>query len=201
MELPNGEPMKAIGRVQLTTVELQDSLEISVVREYGRLEWAIGLVLTLFTIWLFWRFNTPITHLFAAVICAVAATAVIAIWVQGTSTKLRVTRDEILAEGNINKIFSNEMRIPVSEVKWLGYEAGGENEPSGLYLRRGWSRTCLLPGLDEDQGIAVVSAIFAKFPEIVPEDKRGGSLLYGSESGLTGLGLSDRESEKPKAGE
>jgi hypothetical protein len=193
--------MKAIGRVQLTTVELPDALEFSVVREYGWLEWAIGLVLTLMLIWLFWRFNTLITHLFAAVICAAAAAAVIAIWVQGRSTKLRVTSDEILAEGNINKIFSSEMRIPVSEVKWLRFEAGGDNAPSGLYLRHGWSHTCLLPGLDKNQGIAVVSAIFAKFPEIVPEDKRGGSVLYGSESGLTSLGLSDTRSGRPKTGE
>jgi hypothetical protein len=93
------------------------------------------------------------------------------------------------------------MRIPVAEVKWIGYEPGSDNEPSGLYLRHGWKRSCLLPGLDEDQGLAVVGTIFAKFPEIVPGDKSGGSLFFGNESGLTGLGLSDSRREEPKTGE
>ena len=193
--------MRAIGRVQLTTTELPSGLEFDVVREFGWLELVIWLAITLGTIWMFWRVDATITHVIVVVIGAIVAAAAIATLVQGRSTKLLITSDEISAKGNINKMFSTEMRIPVSEVKWLGYEAGGDNEPSGLYLRHGWRRTCLLPGLDEDQGLDVVGAIFAKFPGIVPEDKRGGSLLFGSESGLTGLGLSDSRSEEPKMGE
>lgn len=193
--------MRAIGRVQLTTTELPDGLEFAVEREYGWLVWAIGLAITLGTGWMLWRINTTFTHLIVVTICAVLAAAAIGIWVQGRSTTLRVMSDEISAQGNINRIFSTQMRIPVSEVKWLGYEAGGDNEPSGLYLRHGWSRTCLLPGLDADQGLAVVGAIFARFPEIVPGDERGGSLFFGGESGLIDLGLSDSRSEEPKTGE
>lgn len=193
--------MRAIGRVQLTTTELPSELEFDVVREFGWLELVIGLAITLGTIWMFWRVDATITHVIVVVIGAIVAAAAITVLVQGRRTTLRITSDEISARGNINKMFSTEARIAVSDVKWLGYEGGGDNEPSGLYLKHGWSRTCLLPGLDEDQGLAVVGAIFAKFPEIVPEDIRGGSLFFGGESGLTGLGLSDRRAEEPKTGE
>ena len=190
--------MRLFGRVELTTVELPNALEFSISRESGLVEWAGGMVIGLLGLWMFWKVNTPFSRLIVVVVCVAAAASAIASWVQGGSTKLRVTADELFAEGNLNKLFSTEVRIPASEIASLGHNVGNDGEPSVLYVKHGWSRTCVLSGLDADQGSSVTSAIFDKFPEIAPEDTSPGSPLYGTQSELTTLGLSDSQSERPK---
>lgn len=182
----------------MTTVELPNALEFSISRESGWLDWAASPLIVLLVIWMFWKMNTSFSRLIAAVVCVSAAASAIATWIQGGSTKLRITSDELFAEGNLNKMFSTEVRIPVSEIESLGYNVGDEGEPSGLYVRHGWSHTCVLPGLEGDQASSVTTAIFDKFPEIAPEDTSPGSPLYGTQSELTTLGLSDSQSERPK---
>ena len=108
--------MRLFGRVELTTVELPNALEFSISRESGLVEWTGGMVIGLLGLWMFWKVNTPFSRLIVVVVCVAAAASAIASWVQGGSTKLRVTADELFAEGNLNKLFSTEVRIPASEI-------------------------------------------------------------------------------------
>jgi len=188
--------MKAIGHVKLNAIESRDALEFNIVSEIGWFELVLALALTLFGIWIFWRVNTPVTHLFAVAICAVAVFSAVAHLVQGRSTHLRITSDEIFAEGNVNKLLSTTVRIPAREVESLGFREGDDGESSGLYVTHGWHRICVLPGLDKDQGSRVANAIFKKFPNVFSEDRSQGSLLYWTVRNLTSFGLTGPRQEK-----
>jgi hypothetical protein len=110
-------------------------------------------------------------------------------WVQDPSTRLRVTPNQIIADGNLHETFDSEIKILTTEVKSIDYAVGGEHEPSGLYVRRGWSSTCVLPGISREQAVSIRDAIARKFPEIGEIDRSPASLLHGDSSGVTTLGL------------
>ena len=125
--------------------------------------------------------------------------AVVVGWMQGRSTELRVTSSELVATGNIGKWLSTEVRVPASEIKSIGFRAGGHGRRGGLYAKHGWKNTCLLPGLNPQQAGAIARTIFRRFPDIGPEDDNPDSLLFGMESDLTVLGLTTPETTRPSA--
>jgi len=191
--------MALLGRTELTTVELPNALEFTIIGEHGWLELIAMPAGILFVSWMFWRIDTPFTRIIVAIIVVSTAASAIASWIQGGSTKLRVTQEELFAEGNLNKLFTTEIRIPASEIESLGYMVGDEGEPGGFYVNRRWSRTCVLPGLNRDQGASVTNAIFKKFPYFAPEYIGSGSLGYGTKSELISLGLSASDSKEDES--
>jgi uncharacterized membrane protein YeaQ/YmgE (transglycosylase-associated protein family) len=191
--------MKLVGRVELKTMELPDALEFTIEREYGWFEIVLGLAITFLALWLFWRVHTAIAHLLVVAISGAVVVSVIAQRVQGRSTRLRVTSDGLYAVGNLDKLFTIKLRIPYSEIASFEYNFADEGASGGIYVKHRGSRTCVLPGLDEDQGVSVKNAIFEKFPDLVPEDTSPESLLYGNESELTTLGLSASDSKEDES--
>jgi len=105
--------------------------------------------------------------------CVFGAGAIIAYHLNGTVTKLFVSGSELIARGNMGKTFKNEIIVPASEVKYLGYDTGGENNPAGLYVSRGWRHNCMLPGISKNQTIAIADAIHTKFPQYQRQDGSG----------------------------
>jgi len=99
----------------------------------------------------------------------------------------------IAVRGNVGRIFSAEIYVRAAEVVTLGYEAGDEGESSGLYVKEGWKRICILPSISEEQANEIATAVYLKFPAIGKGDGEPGSLLFGNRSELTSLGLSRRE--------
>jgi hypothetical protein len=98
-----------------------------------------------------------------------------------------------VATGNIGRLFSTEVRVAASDVKSIGYKPGGHGTQGGLYLKRGWRSVCLLPGLNPQQAGAVARTILRRFPLIGIEDRDPNSLLFGKDSDLTALGLSNSQ--------
>jgi hypothetical protein len=188
--------MKLVGGVELKTIELPDALEFTVEREYGWFEIVVGFAITLLALWLFWRVNTLFTHLLVVAISAVVVVSVVAHRVQGSSTKLRLTSDELFAEGNLDRLFRRQLRIPYREIKSLEFSFVDEGASGGIYVKHRGNFSCVLPGLDEEQGRTVTNAIFEKFPDLVPTDTSPGSFLYGAASELTSLGLSATDSKE-----
>jgi hypothetical protein len=81
----------------------------------------------------------------------------------GNVTVLCVSNDEIVATGNIGKVFTKRLTVPTSEVESLRESSGG------LYLERdsfwkesGW----ILPGLNREQGRSLIGAILMRFPDV-----------------------------------
>ena len=118
-------------------------------------------------------------------------------YLNGPVTKLFVSQNQLIARGNLNRTFTNEVKVPASEVKSLGYSMGpGEDSPSGLYADCGWlKQTCLLPGLNKQQANTIADAIRRKFPDLERGDKSPNSLIFGEKSGVVTLGLAKNQTD------
>src|ERR1700748_2593875 len=59
------------------------------------------------------------------------------------------------------------VRLAWGEIHGLEYRAGGEDEPTGLYVRLGrWKWSCVMANLDREQTEEIISAIHRRFPHV-----------------------------------
>jgi hypothetical protein len=189
--------MRALSHAELTTTDLHSELRFAVDRHVGWVNLIFGPVI-LFVL-LDFASAHPSSWVHALVqkgawplLFALPSLLALAVgWMQGRSTELRATSSELVATGNVGRLFSTEVRVPASEIKSVGFRAGGHGGQSGLFVKRGWRYVCLLPGLNPKQAGAVARTILRRFPEIGSEDRDPDSLLFGKESDLTALGLSN----------
>ena len=169
--------MNLLGNVELSTVELPDALEFTVTRERSSLVYVGIPCLAAGAYWLFWRTGVlwlQLISAFAALLTALTFATDIA---HGKETKFRVTRGELVAEGNLGRLFTTEIRIPASTVKRIRFDEGGEGI-SGLYVRHGWRLTCTLPYVNRLQAQSVIETIQRRFPELPIETRRKRFFLW-----------------------
>jgi hypothetical protein len=197
--------MDVFAKAELTTIDLHSELRFTVDRHVGWLD-LIAVPLILFVVLDFaWTHPSSWVHdlvqksAWPFLFALPGLLAVVVGWMQGRSTELRVTSSELVATGNIGKWLSTEVRVPASEIKSIGFSAGGHGRRGGLYAKHGWKNNCLLPGLHPQQAGAIARTIFRRFPDIGPEDHNPDSLLFGMESDLTVLGLTTPETTRPSA--
>ncbi len=173
--------MQLLGRTEFTSIEHPDSLEFMVVQEYGWLEKVLIPLIVASVIVMLWRAGQVI---FAAIAMLSTSAYFVANWIHGPATRLRVTKDELTTQGNLNKLFRTELRVSTSGINSLRWDSGGENGTSGLYVIRGWGMTLVLPGINKEQAEAIRDKIAARFPDFPVSDR------FRKESGLITLGLS-----------
>jgi hypothetical protein len=171
--------MNAFGHVELTSGETRDGLEFRVDREAGWFPLAVLLVICAgFLAFAFSAGPPAVRSGFAAAamglllwIGFMAART----WGKISTTTLSVTRDRLVASGGGLKspdFGSSTLTVPVGEIKSIGYESGGEDDPCGLYAACGvFKHRCLLPGLNRQQATAVAIAIVRRFPQIASNAK------------------------------
>lgn len=177
--------------VEFRTVEFPDALEFTIRRESGWLEQIAAPILVGLVLWTFWRTGALWPRIIAGLAGIVTVVSWLASWLQGRDTTLRITGDEVVAEGNLGHLFMTEIRVAPSDVLWIGYDSGGEGGTSGLYLRIRWGRTCVLPGLNQEQARSLVECIEHRFPGMIPTEYEG-SLMLWDDGPLTQLNLSER---------
>jgi hypothetical protein len=185
--------VKFFGHAEVSSVELPNALEFTIVRVLGWFDWLAWIVLMPTVLWMFWRTHSLLAHAIAIFAGVSTAAYLIANFLQGKETKLRVTSDEILAEGNLGKFFTTTIRIPASEVASLRYFQDAEGNSRGVQVNSKY----VLPGVSKEQGESVIRAITRKFPDTYAEDEGIGSFLFGVDSGITTLGLSEDRSGNP----
>lgn len=182
--------MALADQVDLAHIELPNALEFTVTRErgwiYTFLTPAVALAV-LVTIWRTGKFPLQIMAVVAGVSCAIT---LVANWIHGKETKMRVTAEEIVVRGNLNSWFQEELRIDARELSSLKWDCGGDGDECGLYARWGWSSRCLLAGITRDQAEGIREAIARKFPEM--------TIAMGDGSGLITLGLSGKDPNASK---
>lgn len=187
--------MQLLGKVVLKTVELPNALEFVASREENLIESFIIPAFALIVLWWFWRTGNLWLRIIAGVAAAFTMLAAAANRIQGGETKLRVTSNELVAEGNLGRLFSTHENVPVGDLSSIRYEGGGDGEIFGLYARRGWRSTLLLPYLSVAQANEIADTIGRKFPGIPAEQNSPASLsdlmFFGSGDQTTTLGLSD----------
>ena len=186
--------MRLLGKVEIRTVELPNALEFIASREESLIE-TFGIpAFALVVLWWFWRTGNLWLRIISGVAAGFTMLAAIANHIQGGETRLSVTGDELLAEGNLGGLFSTHERITVSRVSSIRYDHGGDGIP-GLYAFHGWRSTLLLPYLSPDQANAVVDTIHRKFPHIPAKPKSSVSIsglaIFDRGDQITTLGLSD----------
>ncbi|MGA2887548.1 MAG: hypothetical protein ABSE51_05800 [Terracidiphilus sp.] len=168
--------MQARGYAELTTTELPDELRFTVVRQVTARRWfyrAAKLALTytgvaLFLIALCWvcgwkkEYSSALyisTGMFIANFFELAFHCNV--------SELRVTDGELVAAINPGKrFFSREDTVAVYRVSSIGWRGGGLL----LVIDSFWKRAFrILPGLNKDQGKAVLDTIRNRFPDIWEE--------------------------------
>lgn len=192
--------MDLVGKVEIRTVELPDSLEFTASREEGLVEKFAIPAFTLMVLCWFWSSGNLWLRVIAGVAAATTVAALIANRVQGSETRLRITSDEVVAEGNLGRFFSTRERIAVSDVSSIRYDDGGDGGISGLYARQRWRSTLLLPWLTVDQTNVTIDVIRRKFPHIPAERHSPFSIsdlpIFDHRDEITTLGLSDSDENK-----
>ena len=138
---------------------LDDRLEISVRTRTGMLEGILFAGLSVFAVLLFGK-AMPIVGLLIAAVAVIAFVNVMRD--RGGEARLTVHSDAFVIENSRGSCQS----VSVDDIYGIGYFAGGEDEPTGLYAFRPLSRICLAAGIDEAESQRIKSAIESKFPEM-----------------------------------
>ena len=182
--------MSLLGDIELKTTELPDALEFTVTRSDSLLE-NVGIpAITISLMWaFFWRNGNLWLRIISGAAVGFTILAALANRIQGNETRLRVTLDGVVAEGNLGQLFSTSASVAIADISSIGFHDGGDGGISGLYARRGWRFQLLLPHLNQQQSQSVVDAITKKFPGIPAESALNNS-LFGDGGRLTTLGLS-----------
>ena len=161
--------MKLIGKTEITTIELRDELQLVVVRKNGLLILVFPPALCVAIT----AYGFLSSHWMYVLIGIFMLGSCVAWYLNGPVTRLFVSRFQLIARGNVDRTFKNEIIVPASEVKFLGFQTGDDNGPAGLYVSREWRQTCMLPGLSKKQTIAIADVIHTKFPQFVRKDSLG----------------------------
>lgn len=138
--------------------ELDDRLEISVRTRTGMLEGILFVGLSVFAVLLFGK----AMRIVGLLIAGVAVFSFINMFRDRGEARLTVYSDLFVMEDSRGKCES----VSVDDIYGIGYFAGGEDEPTGLYAFRPLSRVCLAAGIDEAESQRIKSAIESKFPEM-----------------------------------
>lgn len=189
--------MKAFGHSEITTIDDPDGLQFVVVRANGYVDFFAPIAALLaFGLW------AVIAHHFILVIIStVGLFSLLASYARGPVTRLAVSQYELVASGNLDRTFTDHLRVETKNVKSLGYFVGYENEPSGLYADQGWRQTCLLPGVSKEEADTIAETIRGKFPDLERGDTSSRSLLYSESSGIQTLGLAEVPAGQPLPGD
>ena len=179
--------IKNIGSRQLEARDLGDSLQFALKRNPRWGNVVAGLiVIGGFTVVAWWR-HSVILMVFAVV----GMIGLVSNRLRGRETKLRVSRAEVVAQGDLLSSSTEEMTIPLNEITSMGWNAGGQDDSGGLYVANGFTRSYILPGATEAQAREILAAITGRFPGFPIDHKTWASLIWGDESVLMDLGLDE----------
>jgi hypothetical protein len=180
--------MKIIGSTEFKTRKLGDSVEFVLTRSLGWTEVVFELVLAGgFSFYAWWHRSAIL-----AIFVALGIVGMVINGIQGREALLRVSENGIVARKHPASWLSKAVTIPVGEISSMGWSAGGEGDDGGVYVVRGFLRSWVLPGANEEHGQMVISAIEERFPDFPVAARTPASLLFGDDSGVTTLHLSKR---------
>jgi hypothetical protein len=91
------------------------------------------------------------------------------------TTSLIVTKFELVSK--TPGFFDTGTNVPRMAVKEIGYYAGGEDQPSGLYVKTGWTWSLLIPGIAEPEASRIADLIYEQFPDTPTGDRQPSDII------------------------
>lgn len=199
--------MQALGHTELTITELPDELLFTVVRHYGWLDQIVGLILSLmfliyfltFEVWKHHESWAPIFDAFVVLVLLIGLRARAARWLNAGTEKLSINEDTITSTRRVGSLFQTKMTVTASELRKPGCGLTGgiqfgvpvEIKYSDFRLKSGQKSRRVLEGLDQAHKKIVSDLIFKRFPEVSAGVRGPASLLFGDQTGIATVGLSD----------
>jgi hypothetical protein len=165
--------MRAREYAELTTTELPDELQFTVVRRTNWVEGIIRMLIIAFPILILFAPSAHISwglRMFFLFYMIILVSSMNLSWVHGGTTTLRVTSSSLVAIGNLGKLLSTRATLPASEVTWLGFSYL-QGVADGLSIE-GEEADIYVPGLNREQAEAVADKILQRFPSIRPDFPR-----------------------------
>jgi hypothetical protein len=151
-----------IGKAELTTVDRGRQLEFASGYQSGWVDF-MAPPAALFIIFLW----AMIAHYYLIAWFVVVGYLLLVLWwLHSPVTRLIVSETELVARGNLGRSYSDRRRVTTEDLKSLGHFHGAHNEPTGLYAYHGWTKTCLIPRLTQQESHAIIDAIHKKFPHL-----------------------------------
>jgi hypothetical protein len=178
--------MRFLDKRSWTSIETEDSIIFTIVRSRGLLPSLIVPFVVIVGFCQAYRAH----NWFWLAVALVGLAAGVADWLHGNTTELTVSRSEIVVRGNVGKIFGDRISISAVGLRSLTYDAGGEDDDSGLCALYAYGRTCLIKGLNEEESIKIATEIYHRFPDLESGDTNSDSLLFRDQP--IDLGLSRR---------
>ena len=149
-----------VSRVEI--VEQSDGLLVRVtqIRRKGHL--AIGLLITVIFCVLFARQES-----WWVLIALGLGVVWIGAWCfNDHSGEIRVDENYLTTSGKTT------VRLAWGEIYGLEYRMGGEDDPTGFYVRLGrWKWSCVMANLDREQTEEIIAAIHRRFPQLRMADE------------------------------
>ncbi|HWW23047.1 MAG TPA: hypothetical protein VNY78_04040 [Edaphobacter sp.] len=173
--------------VRFEIFDRKDEMQILFMREKRWTDFLLSGAVVIGLAFLFWSNRSWIS----LVILVLAVGHGVVEWVGDDHAELLITKEGIEVIGSLGRISSSNVRLQWSSISGLDYREGGEDEPSGLYARRGsWSSTRLMTHVNKEQAEEIIAAIYRRFPYVEMAEDSGGWSLFGGGSEITTLGLS-----------
>lgn len=169
---------------EIEITDLGDRLEVMVRKSSDTLQKVIVAIIVTLTIYVCWRSSQVLGFVAALLILFSALNS----FRRGNEARLTVTSQGFVAEGNIERTFTDKVEVSVTDIYGFGYFAGGEGDPSGLYAFRPLGYSCIVPGIDKDACLQIKQAVEAKFPAMEFGQQPLSGLFSGPE--IITLGLS-----------
>jgi hypothetical protein len=183
--------MRIFDDCRIDTIELEDELVFVVTSKSGLTNWIALVAVTVFAA-VMWNSNS---HAWAVAIVLFGGGSLAVNWAKGNETRLRVTSESIVADGNLQRAFTDAIRIPAKEITAIDWGTDGADGPSGLFVRRGWTNNCVLPGISREQAENIRDKIRERFPDL-EKDTTPASIIHGDDSGITTLGIANRKDSR-----
>ncbi len=105
-----------------------------------------------------------------AMLIAAALAAAIGFWqLRKECVELIVNKLEMKRTGHFRGGELVDSMIPLADIQRFEFRPGSDGdtfEACGMYVKHGWSWTCMLPNITEGQCTAAIEAIERRFPEI-----------------------------------
>jgi hypothetical protein len=119
------------------------------------------------------------------ILIAVILAGVIALWqLRKEQVELTVSKLEMKRKGHFRGGNLVDSIIPVADIQRLEFRPGFDGdsfEARGMYVKHGWSWTCMLPNITGEQCAAAIEAIERRFPEIPFAPERDLTSVFGDD--------------------